>query len=268
MLAAMSSLHVVRRSPSGTPHPTPLLLVHGAWHASWCWTEHVLDDLVGRGYEVAALDLRGHGASPTRGSFKRTRIRDYVADVAEVAATFDTPPVVVGHSMGGMVVQKYLQTHDAPGGVLVASVPPRGVIGVTLDIARHRPGPFARANATWSLLPLVEDPHVARSMFYGDRLDEPTALGYARRVQDEAYVAFLDMLALDRPKPRRVSAPVLVIGGTQDTIFPPHDAHATATAYGTTAVMLDGAHNLMLEPVWPELAQTIGDWLDRLPGRR
>lgn len=267
MLAAMS-LHVVRREPDGTAHRTPLLFVHGAWHASWCWTEHLLDDLAGRGHAVAALDLRGHGGSPAGGSFKRTRIRDYVADVAEVAATFDTPPVVVGHSMGGLVVQKYLETHDAPGGVLVASVPPRGVIGVTMDIARHRFGPFARANATWSLLPLVEDPQAARSMFYGDGLDETTALGYAKRVQDEAYLAFLDMLVLDRPKPQRVSAPMLVIGGTQDTIFPPDDVRATAEAYGTTAVMVDGGHNLMLEPVWPEVAQAIGDWLELLPGDR
>lgn len=259
----MTTLHVTRREPAGGVHPTPLLFVHGAWHASWCWDEHFLDWFADRGHRVAALDLRGHGNSPRRGSFRRTRIRDYVADVAEVASTFDTPPVVIGHSMGGMVVQKYLERHEAPGAVLIASVPPRGVIGVTLDVAKRHPLTFARMNATWSLHPVVADPEEAADLFYSHHLDRALALDYASRVQDEAYLAFLDMLALDRPKPARVTAPVLVLGGELDQIFPPPSTHALADAYGTTAVMFDAGHNLMLEPVWEDVAQAIADWLDR-----
>ena len=96
-------------------------------------------------------------------------------------------------------------------------------------------------------------------------MDEVTSLGYTARLQDESYLAFLDMLLLDLPKPKRVSTEVLVLGGERDTIFPPPEVHATAKAYGTTAVMFDGAHDLMLEPVWPEVAEPIGDWLSREP---
>ena len=67
------------------------------------------------------------------------------------------------------------------------------------------------------------------------------------------------MLLLDLPKPKKVSTEVLVLGGERDTIFPPPEVHATAKAYGTTAVMFDGAHDLMLEPVWPEVAEHIVD---------
>ena len=62
----------------------------------------------------------------------------------------------------GMVVQQYLEEHEAPGGVLVASGPPRGVIGITMKVARRQPLTFLRMNATWSLLPLVDDPQVFR----------------------------------------------------------------------------------------------------------
>ena len=260
----MTSLHVVRREPRGVPQPTPLLFVHGAWHGAWCWEEHFLDFFADRGHRVAALDLRGHGSSPSHGRFSTTRMRDYVADVAEVAATFDTPPVVVGHSMGGMVVQQYLEDHPAPGGVLVASGPPRGVIGITLKIARRHPLRFVRMNATWSLYPVVADPDDARALLFSDLLDDVTALGYVARVQDEAYVAFLDMLLLDRPRPRRVKAPMLVLGASRDAIFTPREVRATAAAYGTSEVMFDAGHNLMLEPVWPEVAGAIADWVAEL----
>ena len=166
-------------------------------------------------------------------------MRAYVEDVAEVAGTFDTPPVVVAHSMGGMVVQQYLEDHEAPGGVLVASGPPRGVIGITMKIARRHPLRFLRMNATWSLYPVVADPQDARDLLFSDLLDEATALGYVARVQDESYLAFLDMLVLDRPRPHRVTAPMLVVGGSRDAIFPPPEVHATASAYDTSAVMFE-----------------------------
>jgi pimeloyl-ACP methyl ester carboxylesterase len=259
----MTDLNVVRREPRGTPHPTPLLFVHGAWHGAWCWEEHFLDFFAELGFRVAALDLRGHGSSPARGRFRTRRLRHYVSDVAEVAATFDTPPVVVGHSMGGMVVQKYLERHSAPAAVLLASGPPRGFIGVTLRVLRQHPLTFLRMNATWSLYPLVAHHEEARALLFSDRMDDVTALGYTARLQDEAYLAFLDVLLLDLPRPKRVSTPVLVLGGTLDAIFPPAEVHATAKAYGTTAVMFDGAHDLMLEPVWPEVATAISEWVRR-----
>lgn len=258
----MTDLHVVRRDPTHQTHPAPILFVHGAWHAAWCWEEHFLDHFAQKGFRAAALDLRGHGSSPARGGFRTRRLRHYVADVAEVAATFDTPPVVVGHSMGGMVVQKYLERHQAPGAVLLASGPPRGVIGVTLRVLRQHPVTFLRMNATWSLYPLVDTHEKARELFFSDALDDVTALGYTARLQDESYVAFLDMLLLDLPRPKRIDTEVLVVGGKQDRIFPPADVHRTATAYGTDAVMFDGAHDLMLEPCWPEVADHIAGWLD------
>ena len=160
-----------------------------------------------------------------------------------------------------MVVQKYLEEHPAPKAVLLASGPPRGVIGVTLRVMRQHPLKFLRGNLTWSLYPLVADPDDARALFFSDRMDEVTTLGYTARLQDESYFAFLDMLLLDLPKPKKVSTEVLVLGGERDTIFPPPEVHATAKAYGTTAVMFDGAHDLMLEPVWPEVAEHIVEWL-------
>src|SRR6476661_688640 len=67
--AGAMKLELITRTPAGTAYPTPILFVHGAWHGAWCWEEHFLDFFAERGHRVAALDLRGHGASPLRGRF-------------------------------------------------------------------------------------------------------------------------------------------------------------------------------------------------------
>lgn len=262
-MAERPSLDVLHHAGADGGPSTPLLFVHGAWHANWCWDEHFLPYFIDRGYEVAALSLRGHGDSEGRSKLRTTRVRDYVADVATVAETMRARPVVIGHSMGGMVTQKYLERHAAPGGVLVASVPPKGVIDITLRLARQRPLTFAKVNATMSLWPFVSDPEHAKALFYSDDLAE--ADDYVRRIQDESFFAFLDMLALDRPKPDKVSAPVLVLGGERDAIFPPDDVRATAAAYGTDAHLFPMAHNMMVEHGWEDVARTIDDWVQALP---
>lgn len=241
---------------------TPLLFVHGAWCGAWIWTEHLLDHVADQGFDAYALDLRGHGHSDGHRHLRWTRIRDYVADVARVAAELGPDTVPIGYSMGGFVVQKYLERHRPPAAALVASVPPRGVLPLTLRIARTRPRDFARANASMSLYPLVDDLDHTREMLFTPELDEQTALGFQRRLQDESYLAFLDMLALDLVRPSRVGSPLLVIGAERDELFPPDAVHATAAAYGTTPVVIEGAaHGLMLERHWRPLVDALLDWL-------
>lgn len=114
-------LEVIDKGTCSESHPVPLLFVHGAWHAAWCWDEHFLDFFADKGYRALAVSLRGHGNSPTPKPLRSCSIADYVDDVASVADSLPTRPVLIGHSMGGFIVQKYLESHEAPAGVLVAS---------------------------------------------------------------------------------------------------------------------------------------------------
>src|ERR1039457_4121859 len=120
-------LEIISKYPAGNSHSTPLLFVHGAWHGAWCWDEHYLDYFAQKGFEAHAVSLRGHGLSDGHKSLKWARIADYVSDVAIAARQLPSAPVVIGHSMGGFVVQKYLETHFAPAAVLLASAPTRGM---------------------------------------------------------------------------------------------------------------------------------------------
>jgi len=110
------TLELLTSDLSAATRPTPLLLVHGAWHGAWCWQEHFIPYLARAGYAVYAPSLRGHGDSPGRDRLRRTGIGHYVQDVAAVAAALPAAPVLIGHSMGGLVVQKYLERYPAAAG--------------------------------------------------------------------------------------------------------------------------------------------------------
>lgn len=258
-------LEVISKRPAGGGRPTPLLFVHGAWHGAWCWDEYFLDYFTGQGYHVHALSLREHGNSEKRGRLRWTTIADYVADVAQVAADLPTAPVLIGHSMGGAIVQKYLETHQAPAGVLLASMPPAGVLATTLRILLRHPLVFLKMNLTLSLAPLIATPELVRENFCSADMPAEQVRRYGARMQDESYRAFLDMLIFNRPKPKRVKTPLFVMGGKNDTIFHPEEVAATGGAYGAPVIMYDNmAHDMMLEAGWQMVAEDIIGWLDSI----
>jgi pimeloyl-ACP methyl ester carboxylesterase len=235
----------------------PILFVHGLWHGAWCWEEHFVPWFRERGYEARAITLRRHDQRHAPG-LRRTRIKDYVEEVAAAAAKMTSPPVVVGHSMGGFVTQKYLEKHDAPAAVLVASVPPSGIMGATLRTAARHPLRLLAANLTWSLYGIVKTPERAREMFFGQELPAELVARYQSKMTDDAYFAYLDMLFFVRPNAGEVRrTPLLVLGGDAGWTISSGDVAATAWKYGAELSTFPGAHDLMLEPCWDKVAERI-----------
>lgn len=255
-------LEVVSRHPESPTTQTPLLFVHGAWHGAWCWSEHFLDYFVTRGYSVYALSLRGHGASDGRERLRWWRVADYVADIRQVVAGLPQPPVIIGHSMGGFVVQKYLETDPARAAVLLASVAPHGILVRFLRfVLRH---PLAGLKVVLGLSPyqVVGTPALAREMLFSPDLSPATAEIYFRQLQKESFLAFVDMMLLNLGRPERVTTPVCVLGGSADQTILTPDVEATARAFRTTARLLpDISHDAMLDPRWQTAADAISAWL-------
>lgn len=256
-------LELFSHEPQIDSRPTPLLFVHGAWHSSWCWEEYFLPYFAQHGYASHAFDLPGHGKSAGTKSLRWMSIANYVTYLEQVIRQLDQPPVLIGHSMGGLVVQKYLETHQVPAAVLLASVPPSGALRTTLRIAIHHPLHFLKANTTLQLYPIIENPQLTREAFFSADLPEEKVLSYFARMQNESYRAFLDMIVLSLPHPKRVTTPLLVLGGQKDTIFTGKEIEATAHAYGTQAKFFPIAHDMMLENGWLDVADSILDWLEQ-----
>src|SRR5690606_1090224 len=120
-------LERLSRLPEGAARGRPLLFVHGAYTGAWCWDEHFLPFFARHGYAAHAVSLSGHGGSEGRERLDRLRLADYVDDVARTVAELPAPPVLIGHSMGGLIVQKYLEHADATAAALLCAVPPHGL---------------------------------------------------------------------------------------------------------------------------------------------
>jgi pimeloyl-ACP methyl ester carboxylesterase len=259
--AVRNMLEVIDKGCVSESHPVPLLFVHGAWHAAWCWDEHFLNFFADKGYRALAVSLRGHGSSPTP-KLRTCSLADYVEDVSVVADSLPRRPVVIGHSLGGVIVQKYLESHDAPAGVLMASMPPRGNLGSGLRWLRQHPWHFTKMAITGKSLAYVNTPRLARERFFSAHMPDAQVLQYATRLQEESARIGVDCLVLNLPRPKRVTTPLLVLGAQNDEAHTAKEIRATARAYRTEAEFFPRmGHNMMLEPGWAAVAERIHTWL-------
>jgi pimeloyl-ACP methyl ester carboxylesterase len=255
-------LEVIEKGAVSEAHPVPLLFVHGAWHAAWCWDENFLSFFADKGYRAVAPSFRGHGDSPTNKPLRACSVADYVADVSSVADRLPSSPVVIGHSMGGLIVQKYLESHHAPAAVLMSSIPPQGNLGNALRWIRDRPSDFAKMTITGKALPYINTPELARERFFSAHTPEADVRKYAARLQEDSSRIGIDCLLLRLPRPKRVSTPLLVLGADEDAAHTRKEILATARAYRTQAEFFPAmGHNMMLEPGWAAVAERIDSWL-------
>jgi pimeloyl-ACP methyl ester carboxylesterase len=255
-------LNVVTALPGAGARRHPVLFIHGAWHGAWCW-ERFLPWFAQRGWKAHAVDLRGHGDSPSDRSLRRTRIEHYVEDLASVVESLDESPYLVAHSMGSLVAQKYLESHTLPGAVLLAPLPAGGVWRATLRTARRHPLKFLQANLTWDLGPLVAKRSVAKELFFADDMPDDEVERLWSMLQTESYPAYLDMLFFVRPRPQLVDTPVTIVSGSKDRLFRVKDHEKLGRPYGVEPIVIDGAaHDLMLDPRWERAAEAIAAALE------
>lgn len=254
-------IELIRHSAKTGIKSTPVLFIHGAWHGAWCWEEYFLPYFAAQGYDAYALSLRGHGNSEGREGLRWWSISDYVDDVSQIVGQMPEIPVLVGHSMGGLIVQKYLQSHSVPAAVLLAPVPTTGAMMTTLKIAKRHFWAYLKAISTMSLYPVIGTPELARETFFSENISTSRLETYYKRLQDESFRGFLDMIFC-LPKPRKVHVPILLVGAMNDMIFSQRQMEATAKAYNSKAQMLSNtAHDVMLEHRWQDAADIILNWL-------
>lgn len=260
-------LDMISRYPETTPKSTPLLFVHGSFSDARVWDENFLPYFAHHGYEAHAVSLRGHGHSEGHERLHRWRLADYVADLEQTVQTMPNPPMLIGHSMGGMVIQKYLEKHAGIAGMgLMASVPPQGLLSSNLHMAMRHPILFQQMVVFSLFGPSYGSVDMMRQLLFSRETPPSKLHEYFDLVQAESQMVAMDMIWFDplRLKSGQLWLPLIVMGAQNDVFISPAMVRETARFYRTEAQIIPNmAHAMMLEINWCEAANVLLNWLER-----
>lgn len=260
---ASPKLEIIHHAPEKDIGGPPLLFIHGAFTGAWCWDENFLQWFADRGLHAYAVSLRGHGESEGHENLHSFGIDDYVEDVARAVATLPSPPVLIGHSMGGFIAQKYIINGDAAGMVLMASVPPSGLIGPAMTLAAIRPTLLWQIGAMQAHDEQYMTMEQVQAALFSDSVPVEVISKCMAKFQNESRRACMDMYGFDMPFAAPLTyAQVKVIGAGKDLLISTPHVYATAAMYGVAADIFPHlGHGIMLEPGWEEVTASILAWL-------
>jgi pimeloyl-ACP methyl ester carboxylesterase len=246
------------------PDRPPLLFLHGAFGGADMWRRFVAPWFAARGHIVATPDLPGAGAGPS------ARLRAYVDAARDAADALGGAPIVIGHSLGGLVAQHLAAERRLPGLVLVAAPGPAGLAPSAWRLATDREVLPALMLAQAGLGRML-GVRGARAALFTEDVSDVWIEEHAPEPRIESMAAILDGMGRDLPFwPRILGTPVLAIAAARDAFIPMTDLVALQWTYGAeTAVMRDMAHGMPIDPRWKRLAWRIDAWIEeRRIGRR
>jgi len=244
-----------------SPRGAPVLCLHGLFAGSWVY-ERFLPLAAARGHPAAALSFRGHPPAPPIPAIGRTSIAAYCHDAAEAARALDRP-IVIGHSLGGLVALLLAARNLVRAVVLVSSAPPRGitVMGPSLLLRMPRYLPALLFSRAFLPRPRDIDALVLNRVPPAEREQNRVRL-----VPDSGRAARQAALGTSDADLRATRTPVLVVSGDEDRFVPLGVARRIAQRYDAPLHVAQGhGHFLFGEPGWETHAAAILDWIGQLP---
>jgi pimeloyl-ACP methyl ester carboxylesterase len=225
-----------------------IVFVHGMSHGAWCWEENFIPYFQELGYECIALNLPGHEIPGSTQRISYT-LGDYVQALHQVVSRLDQPPIIIGHSMGGMILQRYLKTGRCKKAILMSSVPPSGVLRASLRALFRYPG----------LIPYLVQLNLLGGFKKYPQLMFNENSRFATLMCAESFLAYLGLFI---PVYHPISIPMLVIGGSEDGLITVKEFQQMAKQYKAGLKIIEGgSHDLMLDTDYTKTADAIINWL-------
>ncbi|GAV89542.1 Abhydrolase_6 domain-containing protein [Cephalotus follicularis] len=260
----------------------PLVFVHGSYHAAWCWADHWLPFFSSCGFDCYAISLLGQGESDVPLGTVAGSLQTHAGDVAYfIQKKLTLPPVLLGHSFGGLIIQYYLANiryeqcsemetlyPRLAGATLICSVPPSGNSGLVWRYLFTKP--FAAIKVTRSLAAKAFQTSLSlcKETFFSSRMDDHLVLRYQELMKGSSRMPLFDLRKLNAslpvPKPKS-PIKVFVLGANDDFIVDAEGLNETGRFFGVNPVCIEGvAHDMMLDCSWEKGAEVILSWLNSL----
>jgi pimeloyl-ACP methyl ester carboxylesterase len=250
-----------------------IVMIHGMWGGSWYW-ENYKKFFEGKGYQCITPTLRSHDVSPEElpnPQLGTISLLDYAEDLEKEIRQLNLRPILIGHSMGGLLAQMLGSRGLAKALVLLTPASPRGINALTPSVIRsfwsgltkwgcwRKPMRQTFNEAVYSMLRQL--PVEEQKKIYGRFVCE------SGRAACEIGFWFLDRKGAARVDEAKVTCPVLVIAGGYDRITPASVVRKVAAKYKAVSTYKEfpnHAHWVIGEPNWEEVAEYVSDWLERV----
>jgi pimeloyl-ACP methyl ester carboxylesterase len=245
----------------------PVVMIHGAFCGPWAM-EGLKGKFEAAGYAVTTPCLRFHDTAAPPAALGMTSLADYASDLEDEIAALKTPPILVGHSMGGLLSLMLAARSDVAALVLLAPSPPWGIPPATMAEIAAAQAMFLHPGFWTQVLEANRDIAISQSLNCLPREMRDAVLNNfvceSGRAMHEVMHWALDMNRVTEVEPEHVTAPILFLTGSDDRVNSPGTVARIAARFGAraSAEVLEGrGHWLHGEPGWEDLAQRALDWL-------
>jgi pimeloyl-ACP methyl ester carboxylesterase len=256
----------------------PLMLIHGAWLSARSWESYV-DYFGKRGFDVSAPEWpRKHGDV---GEMRETAEESAGLGVGEIVGhyqglieAFAQPPVLIGHSYGGLFVELLLDRGLGRAGVAMSPAPPKGILKLPFSTLKAGAPALAHPSKRHGVVTLTLEEFTYA--FVNTFSAEDAAAAYDRYAVPETgqifYEAGFANFHLHPPTEVHFKngerAPLLIVGADEDHTVPASLSKAQSKRYEGSPAQTDYVefagrpHLHMAAPDWQEVAAAIDSWLD------
>ena len=262
---------------AATTSRPPLMLVHGAWLSSASW-HNFIDYFKGRGFIVSAPEWpRKHGdveeLRELADEIKGLGITEIVEHYEEQIHELDEPPVLIGHSFGGLIVELLLDRGLGRAGVAMSPAPPKGILVLPFSSLKAASPALAHPSTRMGVVELTLDEFTYG--FVNTFAPEAAAEAYERFYVPETghifYEAGFANFHLHPPTEvhfaKAERAPLLIVGAEKDNTVPASLSRKQFAKYEKSSAQTDytefagRSHLMMAGEGWEEVAEGIETWI-------
>ncbi|HEX2727923.1 MAG TPA: alpha/beta fold hydrolase, partial [Beijerinckiaceae bacterium] len=262
----LPALELIEAGPEGPRTGAPILFLHGAFGGAWMWREIFMPYFARRGRASLAVSVRGHGNSEGLAELRNWGLSDYLDDIRRVFAELDEAPVVIAHSLGGLLAQMLIGREPMRALALLGSLPPEGLMLESPRLAITDTPIWIEAfvgSMAQKKLPIALAAH---RILFSEGLPRERVMQYSARMTPESPRALADAhLPLPVASAFLYAIPTLVMRGAEDRLVWQASALRTALYHGAAYRMAEAqGHFLQLDIGAETVARNVMAWIDGL----